>query len=350
MAVRFSSLSNVAESGDANSGWIYTRTGAGDFTTTYAGGSDSSIWAGKDGGFIAVHATGIPNSGLDINNTANASNNWKVGCYANALGSPYFFVIDGVFDTAADVSFNSALGDWIWHRRLGSAYLAYASNNLGASWTLIKTITGWPTSQIWPKLNFNGAASIGPVWQLASDGVRLPAVRLVASANRLAPPFWPPSEVVRALTQPAYVAPVVQADGARERRAPGQLQRGLPPFWPPSETKRATDAPAYVAPVVQADGLRSVKAPAQFNRAVPPFWPPSEMPRTTSAPAYVAPALAGEGMRLSRKPLQFNRTVPPFWPPSEVPRASTAPASGPAPSVLISRPRFEVRRDRRRAR
>jgi hypothetical protein len=160
---RFSSLSNVAESGNAVSGWIYTRTGAGDYTTTYAGGSDTSLPASTNGSFIFVYASGIPNAGVDTNNTANSSNNWLLGCYANALGAPYFFVVGGTFDVAADATVNAAIGDWIRYTRTGSTLVVDVSQNSGASWTTIRTSTGFSTAQLYPKLNFNGAASIGPV-------------------------------------------------------------------------------------------------------------------------------------------------------------------------------------------
>lgn len=161
--VRFSSLSNVAESGNSSTGWIYTRTGSGDFTVTYAGSADQNFGS-LDCEVIYVYATGIPHGGLDTNNTANASNNWRVGCYANSLGTAYVFLVDGVFNTAADASFNAATGDWIRYQRRGSTLTVYASNNSGSSWTLIKTLTSWSTGAVYPKLNFNGAASIGPVY------------------------------------------------------------------------------------------------------------------------------------------------------------------------------------------
>lgn len=162
---RFLSLSNCSESGNAASGWIYTRTGAGNFTVNYAGGSDWSLPANTNGSFIFVYAAGIPNSGLDTNNTANDSSNWQIGCYSNGLGSPYLFVVNGVFDLAADTNVNAAVGDWVRFTRAGSTLVVDVSKNSGGSWTTIKTSTGWSTAQVYPKLNFNtdAGASIGPV-------------------------------------------------------------------------------------------------------------------------------------------------------------------------------------------
>jgi len=164
--VRLSSLTQVAESGDGTAGWVYTRTGTGDFTTSYASGADKTFASSANGYVIMVYATGVPNGGLDTVSTANNCGSWQFGFYSSGIGNPYLYVQSGSFNnTTNGASVNAAAGDWLKFERSGTTVYVSVSKNSGNAWTLIHTFTGFSTAQLWPKLNFNAAASIGPIYQ-----------------------------------------------------------------------------------------------------------------------------------------------------------------------------------------
>lgn len=345
--VRYSSLSKITESGNGTTGWIYTSDGTGDHTNTFAGGESVSLSGNFTVTFVLT-STGGEACGIDSTSTGQDPFFWTIGIHNS--GANY-----ALFSGTPDATIACNNGDWARFVRTGSTLVISISSNSGASWSTLHTVTGFTTATVWSPLAFNvGPLSIGPITvpdnALVGATARPPLVR--GRADRLAPPFWPPSEVARPTERAAYVAPVPAPAGVRNVRAPGALQRGVPPFWPPSEVAKATDPPAYVAPVPMADGLRGVRAPGQLGRALPPFWPPSETQRATTTPAtaYVAPVPVPDGVRNVRAPLGLNRALPPFWPPTEAPRAMTGPQIAPAPGVVYSRPRFEPRRDRRRVR
>lgn len=152
--IRLATLGSFAESGDATAGYTYTATN-GNLGTTLATNASHGIDAD---GYVQVKvAVTVAATGVffldDANDTANYAGS-ILGIQTNGAGSAYLIVRNGGANNAANgTAVLAAVNDMIRIERAGTIGYVRVSKDNGSTWTLLHTLTGVPTTKLYPKLN-----------------------------------------------------------------------------------------------------------------------------------------------------------------------------------------------------
>jgi hypothetical protein len=156
--VRFSSLTNMTETGNGTTGWIYTATAA----NGRAGGSDWNLASGVAGTFIVQ--TSVGSSGPLVGLYPASTGSWDTGIHVIAYPSgPDWFVNNAAFGNLVTTPRTYAEGDWLrFVFTTGNTFTVdIARTATPTTWLPLGAGTITRPANLYPRIeSFGGAAAV----------------------------------------------------------------------------------------------------------------------------------------------------------------------------------------------